>query len=112
MAFDKVKHEFSGTLFNPSVGNVDMYLLNRESDGDTIGALSVRQGDLVTAHKFEIGYNYHDELVQMVVEQHRAIDTLLAARITQDGRSFPSKSVVWPTVAKASALMKKLGVTP
>lgn len=49
------------------------------------------------------------ELLDLVVEQHKAIDHLMAVLVARDDSFMPSKSRVWPTVVKASDMMKRLG---
>lgn len=113
MPFEPIQKEFVATLDNPSVGKVDMFLLN--VDGPvTIGALSVRHGDKETANKIILGYNHHDEIVAQLIDYHRACDALMATLITltmPPAEPFiPSRSSVWPTIQNGSALMKRLGV--
>lgn len=50
-----------------------------------------------------------ENLLELIKEQHRALDWLLARMIILDPTFMPSKSYVWPTVEKAAAVIREAG---
>lgn len=75
-----------------------------------IGLRCEGRTDLPNAEAIVKKLEYHDRLVQQLQNNHRAIDSLLAALIAQDSSFMPSRSSVWPTVEANAKLLMELGV--
>lgn len=91
----KWQAEFIKTIVNPSVGNVDMYLVNNATDGFTAITLGVPEGDKETPLLICESVNTHAQMKARIEELQI---TLLNAPVFLEGGSkweFADRCIRW-----------------